>query len=170
MKLLKKTYFLLTVSIVLLPNIFVVVMGIESFPYTCAPMFGHYIDDTTDLYLFKLEGVKNNETTDLTEFYGKTEDFFMRHFFSKVYGSTKAISPFTNKLSESPEYFNKRMNAFFDYYTSFLKTEYKKSFDNINVAVKKVDQDRNTLSDYEVIGYYDTTKNKYHSLYKPNLE
>ncbi len=158
----------LVLFLVLAPNIFVVIMGIESTPYTCAPMFGHYIDENTDLYLFKFEGVLDGEKTNLVDYYGKPEGFFIRHFFSKVYGSTKAISPFTNKLSESPEAFNKRMQAFFISYGNYLQKEYNKSFDKIDLFIKKVDQNRNVLMDYELLGFFDYHEQHYKSLYHKN--
>jgi hypothetical protein len=114
----QKRYVFLIFCLFLLPNIFVVVLGIESFPLTCAPMFGHYIDDNTKLYEFKFEGLKNGKTTDLIDYLDKPENHFIRHFFSKAYGSTNTIYPFTNKLSESATSFQNRMNMFFQQYQS----------------------------------------------------
>lgn len=151
---------------ILLPNLFVVVAGIESFPYTCAPMFGHYINENTSLYTLKFEGVNESGATNLIDYYGKSEVNFIRHFFSKVYGSTKTISPYSNRLSESPDLFNKRMNLFFEHYISFIDAEYNLSFDKIDLNVKQVDQHRNDITEYELIGYFDVKEKKYYSLYK----
>ena len=164
----KKTYYKIVLVIVLLPNIIVVAFGIESFPYTCAPMFGHYIDDSTDLYLFKFEGINDTTQIDLFDYYGKSEDLFIRHFFSKVYGSTKDISPFDSKLTESKTAFQFRMDTFFNHYSKFILKEYNLSFSTINLKVKKVDQNRNTLAEYIPIGYFDYSDKKYHSLYENN--
>lgn len=156
-----KLYKALIIPLILLPNIFVMILGIESFPYTCAPMFGHYIDTKTDLYLLEFEGVNNNKTTNLINYLGKPEDFFMRHFFSKVYGSTQAISPFSNKLSENNEAFQNRMNTFFIHYTEVLKKEYQLTFEKINIKAVRVNQNRNKLSEPKIIGVFYTSKNKY---------
>lgn len=163
---LKKIYKPLVIALVLLPNIFVIIFGIESFPYTCAPMFGHYIDNDTELYLIKFEGVNDTTSVDLTEYYGKPESFFVRHFFSKVYGSTQAISPFTNKLSESPNAFQSRMNEFFKHYSEFISKEYKLSFDRIDLKVKRVNQERKDLSSLKTIGFFDCNSQNYYSQYK----
>ncbi|WP_418603852.1 hypothetical protein [Hwangdonia sp.] len=162
----KKAYFKIVTALILVPNIFVAILGIESFPYTCAPMFGHYIDDNTDLYLFKFEGVTDSTQVDLTRYYGKSEDLFIRHFFSKVYGSTHAISPFDSKLSESKSDFQDRMDAFFNYYSGFILSEYNLSFNQISLSVKSVDQNRNIIKYFKPIGYFDYSDKKYHALYE----
>ncbi|MFD0988637.1 hypothetical protein ACFQ1R_00890 [Mariniflexile jejuense] len=158
---LKNIYKATIIPLIVIPNIFVMVLGIESFPYTCAPMFGHYIDSKTDLYLLEFEGVNDGKTTNLINYLGKPEDFFMRHFFSKVYGSTKAISPFSNKLSESDEAFHDRMKLFFLHYTKILKDEYHLTFQKINIKAVKVNQDRKKLTEPKIIGFYDTSEKEY---------
>ncbi|WOD43383.1 hypothetical protein [Hwangdonia lutea] len=162
----KKIYFNIVATLILVPNIFVAIIGIETFPYTCAPMFGHYIDDNTNLYLLKFEGVNDSTKTNLTEFYGKSEDLFIRHFFSKVYGSTHAISPFDSKLSESKSDFQYRMDTFFNHFSTFILSEYNLSFDQINLSVKNVDQNRNIITDFKPIGYFDYSDKKYHTFYE----
>ena len=73
-KLVQKKYAIIIFCLFIIPNVFVVVLGIESFPLTCAPMFGHYINSNTELYEFKFEGVKNEQSIDLIDFLGKPED------------------------------------------------------------------------------------------------
>tara|TARA_R110002050_G_scaffold296426_1_gene456393 strand:- start:40572 stop:41087 length:516 start_codon:yes stop_codon:yes gene_type:complete len=160
-------YLIFVFSIVLLPNIFVMIMGIESFPYTCAPMFGHYIDDKTDLYLLKFEGENGTDKIDLLDNYGKSpKGLFIRHFFSKAYGTTSKISPFSNTLTDSKVEFNTRMKAFFENFSTFLSKEYNMSFDKINILIKKVDQNRNSLTNYSLIGFYNSEKKQYYSTYE----
>lgn len=163
---LKKIYKPLVVSIVLIPNLIVIAFGIESYPYTCAPMFGHYIDDNTNFYIIKFEGINANSTIDLTEYYGKSDDYFIRHFFSKVYGSTKPITPFSSRLTESPKEFQSRMDQFFNQYSSFISKKYNLSFNRINLKIKKVNQEREDLSTSKIIGYFDSASKKYISKYK----
>ncbi|MFK7780111.1 MAG: hypothetical protein QM490_03095 [Candidatus Gracilibacteria bacterium] len=130
-------------------------------------MFGHYIDDSTDLYLFKFEGINEESSNiNLINYYGKPEDLFMRHFFSKVYGSTENISPFSNRLSEGYNSFHNRMDTFFNHYSGFIQSKYNLSFRRINLLVKKVDQNRNDLSDFELIGYYESEDKSYYSLHE----
>ena len=110
----KKNYMFFIAAIFLLPNLFVMALGIESFPYTQAPMFGHYIDSETKLYLLKFEGHKDGQTIDLVDYYGKSELRFIRHFFSKVYGSSEYFTPFSGRVIEDEERFNERLNLFFE--------------------------------------------------------
>lgn len=165
-KKIKKIYKSVIIALVLIPNIFVMVFGIESFPYTCAPMFGHYIDDNTNLYLLKFEGVKDSTATDLTDYYGKPDEFFIRHFFSKVYGSSEDISPFTDKLSESPEAFQNRMDEFFNDFTENMLDKHNLSFDKIVLSAVKVNHNREPQSESKIIGHFDTKTRSYVSAYQ----
>ncbi|AXP82435.1 hypothetical protein CJ739_3373 [Mariniflexile rhizosphaerae] len=166
LSIMKRVYKPLICACFLIPNLLVIIFGIESFPYTCAPMFGHYINKDTKFYLFKLEGVKDSKSIDLTKYLGKSDDLFMRHFFSKVYGSTDAISPFTNKFSESKSDFQERMDLFFKNYSNLLMDKYKRSFDKINLKIVEVNQKREPQTKPEIIAYYDSEKQHYVSLYK----
>lgn len=154
-------YKILIWSIVLVPNIFAVAFGVASFPYTCAPMFAHQVNEDSKLCVFKFEGSNERETVDLINYYGRSETFFIRYFFSKVYGSSEAISPFDTKLSESREDFQKRMDVFFEDYAVYLAKEKQLSLDRITLKIKQVDKFRNDISSYETIGYYDIKLKKY---------
>ncbi|MEO0527062.1 MAG: hypothetical protein AAFZ89_07540 [Bacteroidota bacterium] len=160
----KKIYLIVVSMVLLLPNLFVVVMGIESFPYTCAPMFGHYVDDNTNFYVLKFEGLTDDgEKIDLVDYYGKLEIYFVRHFFSKAYGSIDPINPFSGRLSDNEEDFLKRMDIFFENYKTFLEKEHELFFNRIDISVAKVDAKRNILKDYKLMGYYDFNTESYFS-------
>ncbi|MEL6916711.1 MAG: hypothetical protein AAFO99_03170 [Bacteroidota bacterium] len=160
----KKIYLIVVSMVLLLPNLFVVVMGIESFPYTCAPMFGHYVDDNTNFYVLKFEGLTDDgEKIDLVDYYGKLEIYFVRHFFSKAYGSIDPINPFSGRLSDNEEDFLKRMEIFFENYKAFLEKEHELFFNRIDISVAKVDAKRNILDDYRLMGYYDFNTESYFS-------
>ena len=91
----------------------------------------------------------------------------MSHFFSKVYGSTEAVSPFTNKLSENAAYFQNRIDMFFQHYESdVLFKKYDLTFDHIYLKVIRVNQMREPISHPKVIGYYDWLNKSYISVYK----
>ncbi|WP_406683908.1 hypothetical protein N1F78_14620 [Seonamhaeicola sp. MEBiC1930] len=168
MKHLKSIYPTLIATFILVPNIYTIILGIESFPYTCAPMFGHYINDETDLYLLKFEGETVSNKIDLKDYYGRPEDHFIRHFFSKVYGSTQNISPFSNRLTENEIFFNQRMNSFFRNFSNYLNEKQNLELLKINLMVKKVNSKRQNLSEFEIIGFYSIEKGKYYSLYENN--
>lgn len=153
-------------SIVLLPNIFAIYFGVASFPYTCAPMFAHHIDDESKLCVFKFEGSNAFETVDLTDNYGRSETFFIRYFFSKVYGSSEPVSPFATRLSENKVDFQHRMNDFFEGYAAFLDEKKQLPLDKITLKVKQVDVFRHDIAPCEILGYYDVKLKKYISAYE----
>ncbi|MEC8832072.1 MAG: hypothetical protein VX772_06915, partial [Bacteroidota bacterium] len=144
----RKNYIFFIAAIFLLPNLFVMALGIESFPYTQAPMFGHYIDSNTKLYLLKFEGHTADGSVDLVDYYGKSELRFIRHFFSKVYGSSDYFTPFSGRVLEDEERFQERLTLFFDSYQKFLWEEYQLKFDSIEVKIAQVDNERNIVRDY----------------------
>lgn len=166
----KTTYKIFVFSFILSPNIFVAILGLESFPYTCAPMFGHYIDENTSLYILKFEGVDNGRVVNLLEYYDKAEVRFIRHFFGKVYGSTEPRSPYSSRLTDGKKEFETRMNNFFQNFSMFLSVKHNMHFDKINIQVMKVDQNRNKLSEFSLLGYYDLIQEKYYSSYEAPTE
>lgn len=127
-------------------------------------MFGHYVGEESEFYVFEFEGVNDGDITELSNYYGKTELYFIRHFFSKAYGSAEGISPFSNRLSDSKEEFNVRMNQFFLNFNKMLKSKYQMSFDRINLNVIRVDKNRNQLDAQNTIGFYEIENQKYYSL------
>lgn len=134
----KSRYAILTWAIVLLPNLFAIYFGEASFPYTCAPMFAHQVNDDSKLCVFRFEGSNACETVDLEDNYGRSEIFFVRYFFSKVYGSSDEVSPFDTRLSDNKEDFHNRMDDFFEDYAAFLDEEKQLPLDKITLKVKQV--------------------------------
>jgi hypothetical protein len=156
-----RTYILIVCSVVIIPNLFVVAFGIENFPFTSAPMFGHYVGPETELYVFKFEGVKDEKRTlILPEENGRPEPVFMRQFFSQVYGSSDSLSPFSAWLDDSPEKFKRRMEDFFMRYTDFLVVKRNKKFDRIDLILERVDHTGKPLHAFR-LGYFDTNSNQY---------
>ncbi len=162
----KSKYAVVICSIVLLPNIFAIYVGVASFPYTCAPMFAHHINVDSKLCVFKFEGSNAYKTVDLTDNYGRSETFFIRYFFSKVYGSSDPISPFATRLSENKADFQNRMNDFFEDYAAFLCEVKQLPLDKITLKVKQVDAFRHVVAPCEILGYYDVNRKTYISAYE----
>lgn len=150
--------------LILTPNIFASIVGVESFPYTSAPMFGHYVGEQTQLYLLKFEASSGEEHFDLDPFYGRPEPYFIRHFFSKVYGSPGHISAFNGRLSESPQKFQSRMNTFFSDFANQLLERHNLEFDKIYLKAIRVDKERTPLAKTVVLGFYDTETKQYNLL------
>ena len=159
-------YAILIWTVVLVPNIFAIYFGVASFPYTCAPMFAHQVNDDSTLCVLKFEGSNACRTVDLEDNYGRSEVFFVRYFFSKVYGSSDAVSPFDTRLSDDSKYFQQRMDDFFKDYAAYLATEEELTLDKITLKVKQVDVFRHDLAPCDVLGYYDVNLKKYVSAYE----
>lgn len=158
---LKAAYLIFVALIFAVPNIAVTILGFESFPLTCAPMFAHHIDVDTELYSLKFEGRDpSGALTDLIDHYGKSEVLFERHFFAKVYGSVGSSNPFSDILCDNEELFHQRAVAFFNNYSSFLRAEYDLEFPYIVVSAKRMYQFDN--ADFEPLGYFDAESNSFH--------
>jgi len=158
---LKAAYLIIVALIFAVPNIAVTILGFESFPLTCAPMFAHHIDVDTKLYSLKFEGMDPNGTlTDLIDHYGKSEVLFERHFFGSVYGSVGSANPFSDILCDNEELFYQRSIAFFNNYSSFLRAAYDLEFPYILVSAKRMDQFDN--AGFEPLGYFDAESNSFH--------
>ena len=161
-----KNYKWLVYFFILAPNIFAAIVGVESFPYTSAPMFGHYVGKETELYLLQLEALSGEERINLAPYYGRPQAYFIRHFFSKVYGSQGNISAFNGRLSESPVEFQRRMNTFFGDFTTYVLENHELKLQQIYLKAIKVDKDRKPLAGPVMLGYYDTTTNQYYAAYE----
>ncbi len=79
----------------LLPNMWAFVDPFETFPYTSAPMFAHYVGEDTPRYRFRFMAESGGEeqeirATDL----GLAGVEFTRYFFGHVYGSTDPTTPY----------------------------------------------------------------------------
>lgn len=156
-----KFYIGLVSAMVLIPNMYVVILGIEDFPFTCAPMFAHYIGPETALYIFKFDGVKDqNKELITSDEYGKPEAVFIRQFFSKAYGSKDPVSAFGYHPEDNLDAFSLRMNRFFCLYWKYLSENKKKDYDKIELIVEKVDPSGKLLNSY-LLGYFDVKKQQY---------
>lgn len=110
------------------PNIYYALVGGEDFPYTCAPMFGHYIGEGTRFYNFKFIGeFEGGEERPLPPRLADLSEIgTMRFFFSKVYGSCDEISPFGNHPGDTTEKLEERLSRYFKRYLAVLpETERK---------------------------------------------
>lgn len=128
-------------------------------------MFGHYVGADTALYILKFETISGAERINLEPYYDRPEAYFIRHFFSKVYGSPGNISAFNGRLSESPAEFQMRMNAFFNAFTTYAFEYHDLELKQVYLSAIRVDKDRNPLAEAVLLGYYDTATNQYNSLH-----
>ena len=159
-------YSLMVYLVVLTPNIFTAIVGLESFPFTSAPMFGHYVGDETQLYLIQFEGISGDKQINLEPYYDRPESYFIRHFFSKVYGAKGNISAFNGRLTDNPDKFQNRMQTFFSTFSTAIKKQHQLQLQRINLKAIRVDKDRHPIQQAVLLGYYEVADNHYKSMYE----
>jgi len=168
MKTSQKVFAVLVMCAFILPNLYAITMGREAFPFTPAPMFGHYIGPNT--YFYDIDFIGQNNQTEKNLYPGlnkKTEQtsnfVIMRFFLNKVYGSAEVISPLGYFEQDTPAKLEERMQNFF---SNYFKADLANDTTHINTVRLEVSQyDRNyKLLAKHVIGYYDVqSKNFKHT-------
>jgi hypothetical protein len=150
----------------LIPNLFVVALGIEDFPFTTAPMFAHYVGPETDLYVFRFEGVADEiaEPLPLDEI-GREERPLMRQFMTWYYRPLTATSPLRDISPDSgtPEEFTERMTEFFGPIADFLRERRGIEYDSIELHIDMTDSEGEVV-DSRHVGTYDTGARTYTQL------
>ena len=99
---------------VLLPNLWAVISPYENWPFTCAPMFAHYVDDETPRYRFAFEVQFDDGSKDEVGYYSAGLNWsVMRFFFKWVYGATPSGGVFALYQNDTREAFENRLSTFF---------------------------------------------------------
>jgi hypothetical protein len=154
---------------ILLPNLAVVIGGGESFPFTSAPMFGHYIGERTPLFQFEFRGVAHNGAATPLDpaLAGRAEPLVIRLFFSKFYGSTAERSPFGNHPADTLPKFAERLRRFFAaYHAAIARTGELPPLAAIELHLVRIDRNRVPL-ERQRLGVYDVTRDSYTHSWKP---
>lgn len=155
-------------AVILIPNLVVIALGVEDFPFTTAPMFAHYVGPETKLYALRLEGVRD----------GTAEPFpiqetnlnpieFQRQLASWYYRPMTDTAPFRDLSGESstPEGFASVMSDYFGELTDFLRDQRGISYDAVELYVDIVDSSGNPIAT-EPVGTYDTATQTYTQTYE----
>lgn len=154
----------LVMFIFAVPNMYYVAMGGEDFPFTCAPMFGHYIGPGTTFYNFKFIGEFPGEEKVLPSKIGRVEEIgAMRYFFSKVYGSCDEMSPFGNHPGDTPQQLEERLGKYFKSYLRVLPEAGLKDatgLQRLRLEVWRYDS-QDKVDDKHVVGYYSPATEKF---------
>jgi hypothetical protein len=150
----------------LIPNIFVIALGIEDFPFTTAPMFAHYVGPETELYVFRFEGVADEtaEPLPIAEI-GREERALMRQFTNWYYRPLTPTSPLRDIAPDSgtPEEFTTRMTEFFGPIADFLRERRAIEYDSIELHVDITDSEGRVI-DSRHVGTYDAVARTYTQL------
>lgn len=145
------------ISAFVIPSLFVIVAGAESFPYTNCPMFAHYIGKDTYFYDFTFVSEDGQAIQPKCE--KASELHTKRLFFNKIYGSAEADSPFGHYKDDSSAEFEERMNLFFKGYFKHVPLEHPQA-DTIHFEIRQYNRNY-TLTSTHRIGYYNVESKKF---------
>ena len=166
----QKVFAFLVMCAFILPNLYAITQGREAFPFTPAPMFGHYIGPKT--YFYDINFIGQNRKTDkilyptLDKNMEHTQNFStMRFFLNKVYGSAEDISPLGYFEQDTPTKFQERMESFIpNYFKADLSTD-TTHIDTIRLEVSQYDRSYK-LQAKHIIGYYDVQSKNFKHTWK----
>lgn len=150
-----------------IPNLIVIALGVEDFPFTTAPMFAHYVGPDTTLYAFRLEGVRAGvaEPLPIQETNLDTREV-QRQLASWFYRPMTDTSPFrdVSGASSGPAAFEATMVEFFRPITDFLRDRRALAYDSVDLYVDVVDSSGG-LIETKRVGTYDTSAQRYTQVY-----
>lgn len=162
---------ILVMLLILLPNVASIYLGRESFPYTNAPMFGHYVGEMAYFYDIKFLIDSSGVTERIFPSYdtpNQSIDYLdQRLFFNSVYGSAEKNPPFGYFNPDTSTAFESRMSAFFLACFKYLSTE-KPTALRVRCEVSQYDNKQHLLSSH-TIGYYDILLKRFKHTWKKNL-
>lgn len=168
MTLLKKTVASCIMVFLLMPNIYAVYRGQESFPYTNAPMFGHYIGDKTYFYAIEFigdDGLKKRKIYPYSVTPKNNFDYAdMRLFFNTTYGSVEEKSPISRFNNDTSEELEKRIESYFSAYFKHLTTD-SAGIKTVYIIVDQFDDNNKVVSSH-VVGNYNVSAKKFTHTWK----
>lgn len=169
MKLSQKIFAGVVIAALVIPNLYVIFRGRESFPFTQAPMFGHYIGPETFFYNFKFIGDDGNSKKLLypSLTYSQTEPplyFRTQRLFFKIYGSAEENSCFGYYENDSREKFERRMSHFFSAYFKFLDKD-TSGIQTVRLEIDQYDR-RYNFKNSHIVGEYNVNSKNFVSTWK----
>ncbi len=146
-----------------IPNLVVIALGVEDFPFTTAPMFAQYVGPETELYAFRFEGVRDGAKEPLPLDQTNVDPReVQRQLVSWFYRPMVGTSPFRDLSGASSDRagLEARMTEFFKPIVDFLDGERSLSFDRVDLYVDTVDSVGN-VARTELVGSYDPSSHEY---------
>ncbi|MCB0352199.1 MAG: hypothetical protein KDD64_01705 [Bdellovibrionales bacterium] len=152
---------------VLIPNLWAVISPYENWPFTCAPMFAHYVDESTPRYRFAFQVQFEDGSRDEVGYYSAGLNWsLMRYFFKWVYGATPSGGVFALYPSDTQENFENRLSTFFSAFVSALSERIapKKPI-KLTLHAIRLDRENND-SDSHKVGVFDIESGRFHLTWK----
>ncbi|HEY1025733.1 MAG TPA: hypothetical protein VGE26_11255 [Sphingobacteriaceae bacterium] len=146
----------------ILPNLAAVIIGRESYPFTPAPMFAHYIGDRSNFYDFAFIAEGDSLETAVVPKHPehRNELAIKRFFFDRIYGSVERNSPLWSNNNDDRNQLETRLNKFFSTYFKDLDGG---GYKRIRLEVKQYDHKYAELASHTV-GVFDlSTKHFTHT-------
>lgn len=155
-----KIYAAIVICAFVAPSLYYIIIGRESFPFSQAPMFSHYIGRETKFYDFKYFLVSDSAEKEIlpdsySGFFSKLA--INRFFFNEIYGSVEKTSPFGYIKNDNKEKFEARMSGFFFAYFQSFKND-------VSGIIRMEVYEYNRKSEFltmHVIGHYDIRNNNF---------
>lgn len=160
-----KTYAAVVICAFVIPSLYFIIVGRESFPFSQAPMFSHYIGKETNFYDFKYFLVSDTAEQEISpDSYGGyfSKIAISRYFFNNIYGSVEEKSPFGYVKNDNKEKLEKRMTSFFD---AYFKSRFSDSASMIRLEVYNYSRN-NEFKGKHIIGHYDIHNHNYTHTWK----
>ena len=149
------------VVVFLLPNLWAFVDPYETFPYTSAPMFAHYVGEDTPRYRFRFVAEQGGKETEIRATDLSLDGVeFTRYFFGHVYGSSDPDAPFAVAGEDTPADFEARLSAFFRNVQTVLERRDATQLSGLRLEVVRLDAD-NYDAEVRLIGHYDATTQRF---------
>jgi hypothetical protein len=155
-------------AVVLIPNLVVIALGVEDFPFTTAPMFAQYVGPETKLYALRLEGVRDGTAEPFPiEELNLSAIEFQRQMASWYYRPLTDTAPFRDLsgASSTPDGFSHTMAGYLGSLTDFLRDQRGISYDEVDLYVDIVDS-TGKLLETDPVGRYDTDTQEYTQTYE----
>jgi len=164
-----KIYAGIVIGLFLIPEITAVVLPLENWPFTCAPMFAHYVGEGTARYRFRFIAEYAKESRPPREIsindIGLRQIKVMRYFFGKVYGSIDPRAPWGHFPNDTQEAFEARLSRFFHGLTLQMKKKkkgkkYAKGLKGIRLEVIRLDI-QNRPGEVHTVGRYSVKERRF---------
>jgi len=161
-----KKYAVFIILLFVLPNLYSVIFGHESYPFTPAPMFTHYVDEKSDFYEFLFFGETDTGEVKLKARHQHNTSVVSqnRFFFDQIYGSVEHNYPIGTVKEDSKKAFETRLTQFFIIYFDYPEAS---KIRQIKLVVNKYDYNYK-LTDAHVVGIYDNQTKQFTHTWEKN--
>ena len=149
-----KKYAVFIILIFVVPNLYSVISGHESYPFTPAPMFTHYVDEKSNFHEFLFFGESDTGEVKLKPRHQHNTSVVSqnRFFFDQIYGSVEHNYPIGTVKEDSEKAFEARLTQFFNTYFDYPEASH---IQQIKLVVNQYDNNYK-LTDAHIVGIYDS--------------